>query len=514
MGAVSGVVFGRQQLPRVTDHNAASSAYAPVMGINSSYLSQSTLLAPQKMSTSRKSVPINTARQLWGQCGGFCQNPSCNKQLFRDIDDQVVSIANVAHVIGHGSSGPRSDHELSELIDKDGLGNLIMLCLECHKVVDELEKAFTVEQIQAWKLKHASKIRALFVIPAITNERQLLSEVNDLLEENSTLFRECGPYSKNVLSGLGGDGLKIWRKRCLDTILPNNQRIIALIEGNRRNFAYPWEVYSKMLEYKIHADAFQDNCLTDQRINDYKLFPRTFDHFVKSRLGVEVQHPEIVEQQELEFRYNTVKTFVERFLSGHNAITALQELNRGTMIVTLRDGRELKVFVTNTYYFTDYTFERVLEVDPAVDTIICSSPAARYSDSAKRHCIERGIGLFMLGEFMGAINFQGEQYLNFLLRADREVRELCLKDLSKQAHPPSGLSVHAFGSFLRRRVHEDIDLMLVYEEPTDQSAIEVFEARLNKLVLKRLGQPDISVASAREFAALKFRHDNLTRVYP
>jgi hypothetical protein len=466
------------------------------------------------MSASRKSIPVNTARQLWGQCGGFCQNPSCNKPLFRDVDDQVVSIANVAHVIGYGRGGPRSDHELAELIDKDGLANLIMLCLECHKVVDELEKTFTVEQIQAWKATHAGRIRTLFVIPVITNERELLSEVNDLLEENSAIFRECGPYSKNVLSGLGGDGLKVWRKRCLDTILPNNQRIIGLIEANKRNFAYPWEVYSRMLEYKIHAEAFQDNCLTDQRVNDYKLFPRSFDHFVKSRLGIDVQPPEIVEQQELEFRYNTVQTFVERFLARHNAITTLQELNRGTMIVSLRDGRELKVFVTNTYYFTDYTLERVLEVDPAVDAIICSSPAARYSDSAKRQCIERGLGLFMLGEFMGAINFQGEQYLNFLLRADREARELHLKDLSKQARPPSGLSVYAFGSFLRRRVHEDIDLMLVYDEPAHRSEIEAFEARLEELVRKRLGHPDVSVASAREFATLKFRHDNLTRVYP
>ena len=31
-----------------------------------------------------------------------------------------------------------------------------------------------------------------------------------------------------------------------------------------------------------------------------------------------------------------------------------------------------------------------------------------YSDSAKELCIERGIGLFMLGEFMGAINLSAQ----------------------------------------------------------------------------------------------------------
>ncbi len=466
------------------------------------------------MKALRKSIPINVTRQLWGQCGGFCQNPSCNRPLFREVADEPVSIANVAHIIGHGSDGPRSDHELAIFIDKDGFENLIMLCLECHKIVDDLERAFAVEQMRLWKATHAGKIRSIFSVPSITNERELLSEVNDLLEENAALFRECGPYSENVLSGLGGDGLKIWKKRCLDTILPNNQRIVSLIEINKRSFPYPWDVYRRMLDYKIHAEAFQDNCLTDQKINDYKLFPRTFDHFVKSRLGIDVRPPESTAEEELEFRHNTVQTFIERFLSRHSAIATLQELNRGTMVVELVDGRELKVFVTNTYYFTDYTLDRVLEVDPSVDVIICSSPAARYSESVKRQCIGRGLGLFMLGEFMGAIHFRGDEYLNFLLRTDREVRESRLKDLSKEAGPPSGARVYAFGSFLRRRLFEDVDLMLVYEEPANKSTLIACESRLEQLIRKQFGKADITVASVREFATLKLNHDNLTQVFP
>jgi predicted nucleotidyltransferase len=466
------------------------------------------------MNTTRKSIPLNTARKLWGQCGGFCQNPSCNKPLFREVEDASVSLANVAHIIGHGSAGPRSDHELAELIDRDGVANLIMLCLECHKVVDELDIRFTVEEMQSWKAAHTRKITSLFSIPNIKDERELLTEVNDLLEENAALFRECGPYSENVLGGLGGDGLKVWKKRCLDTILPNNQRIIALIEGNKRNFPYPWDLYPKMLEYKIHADAFQDNCLTDQKINDYKLFPQGFNHFIKSRLGIDSPPPQVVAQEELEFRYNTVKKFVEEFLSGHSAISSLEELNRGTMLVELRDGRKLKVFVTNTYYFTDYTLERVLEVDPAVNAIICSTPAGQYSDSAKELCIERGIGLFMLGEFMGAIHQSGDQYLNFLLRADRERRMSSLKRLSQEATPPPRTRVFTFGSFIRRKHYQDVDIMIVYEEPADSAKLKLFESELDRLIRKRVGEPDITVASVREYTALRLKYDNLSQVYP
>ncbi|MGI4848563.1 MAG: nucleotidyltransferase domain-containing protein [Janthinobacterium lividum] len=466
------------------------------------------------MTTTRKSIPLNTARQLWGQCGGFCQNPSCNKPLFREVEEESVSIANVAHIIGHGSSGPRSDHELAEHLDRDGVSNLIMLCLECHKVVDELEKKFSVGDMQSWKAAHATKIKTLFSIPNIKDERELLIQVNDLLEENAALFRECGPYSTNVLGGLGGDGLRVWKKRCLDTILPNNQRIIALIENNKRNFPYPWDLYPRMLEYNIHADAFQDNCLTDQKINDYKLFPRGFDHFVKTRLGIAAPPPEVIDKQELEFRYNTIKTFIRSFLSDHSAIARLQEINRGTMLVELRDGRTLKVFVTNTYYFTDYTLERVLEVDPSIDAIICSSPAGQYSYSAKHHCIERSIGLFMLGEFMGAIFHKGDQYLNFLLKADRKHRTNDLKQLSQGSVPPKKTRVFAFGSFMRQKLYQDVDLIIVYEEPADTAKMKLFESELERLIRKRFGEPDIVVTSAREFTALRLKYDNLSQVYP
>lgn len=466
------------------------------------------------MSATRKSIPLNTSRQLWAHCGGFCQNPSCNKPLFLHIGENSISIANVAHIIGHGNSGPRSDHELAEYIDTDGIANLIMLCLECHKAIDELEKDFSAEEIQFWKTEHTQRIRALFSVPNIKDEHELLAEVNDLLDINGALFRECGPYSKNVLGGLGGDGLKVWRKRCLDTILPNNQRIIALIENNKKNFKYPWDVYPQMLQYKIHTDAFQDNCLTNHKINDYKLFPRSFDHFVKTRLGIDSTPPETVAKEELELRYNTVKIFIERFLASHSAVASLQELNRGTMLVELCDGRTLKVFVTNTYYFTDYTLDRVLEVDPAVDAIICSSPAGQYSYSAKQECIDRGIGLFMLGEFMGAILKSGDDYLNFLLKADREFRIDGLKRICQEVRPPTKVGVFVFGSFIRRLLYKDVDLMIVYEESTDTAKLKHFESELEQQTQKRFGTPDINVTSAREFAALKLKYDNLVQVYP
>lgn len=463
---------------------------------------------------SRKSIPLNTARQLWAQCGGYCQNPNCNKLLFCTIDDEIVSLVNVAHMVGHGSNGPRSEHELAQYIAKDGIDNLVMLCLECHKIVDEMKRIFSVEDMQGWKTEHARRISALFATPNIGDERELLIQVNDLLDTNATIFKEYGPFSQNVLSGESGDGLRIWRRRCRDTILPNNQRIVQLIERNKSNFPYPWDVYRQMLLYKMHVDAFQDNCLLGQKINDYKLFPREFDHYVKTKLGIQVQPLETRVQEELEYRNGQIKTFIDRFLSNHELIGSLQELNRGTMLVEMRDGRTLKVFVTNTYCFTEYTFDKVMSIDPSINAIICSCPAGTYSDSAKRLCIENDIGLFMLSEFMGAIRKDGEEYLNYLLKAEREDRVGLLKRIIRECKPQAGISVYVFGSYIRRKLHRDIDLMLVYPQPIKVAAVRFLEASLRDNLERRSETSDITVVSSPEFASLKLKHDNLTQVYP
>ncbi len=460
----------------------------------------------------RKSLPNNISRQLWAQCGGYCQRPDCNKWLFASPDEGYVSLANIAHIIGHGRNGPRSDHELADFIEKDGLRNLIMLCLECHKIVDELEKKYSVETMQGWKTQHQHRISSLFSITQFSQERDLLITVNDLLDANATIFKEYGPYSSNVINGESGDGLVIWRRRCLDTILPNNQKIIQIIERNKGNYGYPWDLYRQMLLYKLHVDAFQDNCILDQKVNDYKLFPIEFDHFVKINLGLKLPPLEQREDQELEFRSGQIHKFITRFLSDHAMIINKEELNRATMLIELRDGRHLKVFVTNTYYFTEYTFEKVIAIDPRINAIICSCPVATYSNPAKQLCIENGIGLFMIGEFMGAIWKNGEDYLNYLLPRERQSRLESIKRVIISSHPDLGLNVYAFGSYLRRKIYGDIDLMLVYSNNDVKSIIPKFENDL-RTNFEKLGESvDITVTSSAEFSLLKLKYDNLTQI--
>jgi len=461
---------------------------------------------------SRKSIATNIARKLWAQCGGFCQNPNCNKYLFATVEDDVVSLANVAHIIGHGKNGPRSEHELADYIEKDGMANLVMLCLECHKVVDELENKFPVEQMQEWKSSHEIKINSLFDYPQIYNEREILEQVNDLLVENKVIFEEYGPFSIQALKGSSGDALTIWRRRCLDTILPNNQRIVGLIEANKKNFSYPWQVYREMMGYKLHADSFRDNCLLEKKVNDYKLFPREFDNFIKQSLSLAVENRENRPKEEIEFRQATVSAYIEKFLANHSFIERMEKLNIAMFDVDLKDGRSLRVFATNTYFFTEYTFEQIMAIDPGVDVIICSSPYGTYTWEAKALCIDHKIGLFNLKAFMGAIRKNGDEFLNYLLQEEKSSRLSKLKSLLDKASVSAGFQVYIFGSYLRREIYTDIDLILVYPVGSAEGLISSTVKSINQALKGKLSQLDITVCSEAEYGAMSFENDNRTKI--
>src|SRR5690606_4355532 len=121
------------------------------------------------------------------------------------------------------------------------------------------------------------------------------------------------------LSSQATDVRNVWKKTCLQMILPNNQYIVDLIEKNKRHFPYPWDVYRAMLSFKTHVDSFRENCLSDERVNDYKQFPIDFDHFVKTKLGIDTPSLETRTDEEIDFRKSQIDDLISKFLGNHSA---------------------------------------------------------------------------------------------------------------------------------------------------------------------------------------------------
>jgi len=463
--------------------------------------------------SSREAISLNTKRKLWSGCGGYCQNPSCNEYLFLDVEEETVSIANLAHIIGAGSSGPRTEGALAGYVKKNGIDNLIMLCLKCHKVVDELEKKFGVEDLRRWKAEHSGKIAALFAVPKYTSETDLLMEIDHLLEENKSIFSTYGPFSDLATSREGGDSHKIWRRRCLDTILPNNELIVRIIEKHKNSFGYPWDIYRGLLEFKVHATSFRENCLFEEKINDYKTFPASFPKLIKKALKVPIdEEDDKRSHEEIEYRHDTVQKLIEKFLAKHKSISAMDEISRGVFAVERTNGTRVRVFVTHTYFFTEYTYEKVLTEDPNVSAIICSNPYSSYTQSAKERCLEDGVGLFTLREFMGALNFEGERFLNFLLRDEKEARITLVRKQFEKCDLLDGCEIYLYGSFLRKNVFEDVDLLLAYPNQLRASDVDNLLIKIKGCLSKFADKLHVEACSKSELGELKMDNDNRVRV--
>ena len=107
---------------------------------------------------SNTEIPKSVKRDLWFAAHGRCEFAGCNKVLFKHgITMDECNISNYAHIIGDSPKGPRGDEKQSKELAKD-INNLILLCPECHKLIDSDEEKYTVEVLRNMKREHEKRI--------------------------------------------------------------------------------------------------------------------------------------------------------------------------------------------------------------------------------------------------------------------------------------------------------------------------------------------------------------------
>ncbi len=88
--------------------------------------------------------------QVMSECGGMCCHPECSKLLYQEEKGSLVG--ECAHIISRNSGGPRNDDRVSQK-ERNQAHNLLYLCLEHHKIVDDLANInkYTAETLRKWK---------------------------------------------------------------------------------------------------------------------------------------------------------------------------------------------------------------------------------------------------------------------------------------------------------------------------------------------------------------------------
>lgn len=106
-----------------------------------------------------RNVPEKIQRMLWGLTAGRCEFAGCNKDLFQhSITLLEGNFAQVAHTVAFREDGPRGqDGDRPDEVHD--LANLMLLCPEDHKLIDDRPTEFTRKTLEAYKQDHEDRVR-------------------------------------------------------------------------------------------------------------------------------------------------------------------------------------------------------------------------------------------------------------------------------------------------------------------------------------------------------------------
>ncbi|RMX07959.1 HNH endonuclease [Corticibacter populi] len=216
-------------------------------------------------------ISDNTVKLLWGRAAGTCSNPICRTDLTVLLEDgRGFNVGEMAHVIASSPNGPRGVGTGGS----DEYENLVLLCPTCHRTVDKAPAGtYPVSMLHQWKQDHESSIRSNGTALKFQSVAELKIYVARLLYENKVLWSSFGPQSLVAQADPGSNMYEVWVLRKLDTIVPNNTKIINAVEANI-TLLNSTETAS-FFHFKIHAQAFERHQYT--RLDTYPMFPAEFE---------------------------------------------------------------------------------------------------------------------------------------------------------------------------------------------------------------------------------------------
>ncbi len=128
--------------------------------------------------------------------------------------------------------------------------------------------------------------------------------------------------------------------------------------------------------------------------------------------------------------------------------------------------------------------------------------------------MEDGIGLFKLREFMGALNFEGERFINFLESNIKFERISFFKrQLQKSKLGRDKFYIYLYGSYLRKQLFNDIDILIVYEDCMSSEEVDFLKQEIKLLFPNLAAKLHFQCCSKKEFTKLKMDYDNKQKIF-
>lgn len=181
----------------------------------------------------RKHIPIDTKLRLFSGAAGHCQRPECLRPLFPAEMGGDKHLAEMAHVIPHGETGPRHEDRPGGEFEADSFENLILLCPTCHTIIDKDPGGYSRVTLLAWKANHLAALSHQQGIRSYDERAQVRAAVVSAMAENKAVWEEMAPADGfRFQYDPESEAAKTWLQRMRGVILPNHFRIQAISRAN------------------------------------------------------------------------------------------------------------------------------------------------------------------------------------------------------------------------------------------------------------------------------------------
>lgn len=101
---------------------------------------------------------IKDKTQLYVYAGGRCEFDGCNKYLLRHpLTHKEINLGQMAHIVAFSEAGPRGNIK-DRPADINNSDNLMLMCHQCHKLIDDNPDEYSRETLINYKKAHEERI--------------------------------------------------------------------------------------------------------------------------------------------------------------------------------------------------------------------------------------------------------------------------------------------------------------------------------------------------------------------
>ena len=219
---------------------------------------------------------------LWSNAAGRCAFPECRVKLCgeRSALESRYTLGEMAHIMGEREGSNRYDATQDDA-ERNAYGNLILLCPNHHTMIDrrENEALYTVETLRDMKVGHETFVAGRLNEPICYNKYEVARHIYPLMRDNYNVFIEYGPHSEIARKNPNSEARSVWLHERLSTIVPNNRRILSIIESNGALFSGPEQAV--VSRFALHARSYERWVRDEVNYEGVVRFPVEFDEFVK-----------------------------------------------------------------------------------------------------------------------------------------------------------------------------------------------------------------------------------------